>query len=91
MKLARESRELAQYQAALLDALDAGGTPEEVVKRLRRDPRAHAFREYASTFDARSVEALTKLMALWGERGTAPPRRRPGSRPEASGASRTME
>lgn len=79
MKLAYEPRELVDYQAALLDALAAGGTADEVKKRLRRDPRAYPFREYVRSFDRRSVEALTKLMAVWGVRGDGGPSKAPGA------------
>lgn len=68
-----ESVELGDYQAALLDALETGLPPREIKEILLRDPRAAAFTDYVASFDERSIEALSKLLAIWGVSQPAKP------------------
>jgi hypothetical protein len=59
---------LARFQAALLDLLDQGHPPQEIVARLQRDPSLAEYAAYVATFEPRMVAVAIELVAKWGRR-----------------------
>ena len=68
MRQPDEDAGLAAFQAALLDLLDQRVGSEELLRRLRTDPRMAPYRAYLDTFEPRMVEVATALLAKWGVR-----------------------
>ena len=66
--------ELAEVQAALLEALSADLPPEQIVARLRSDPALAPYADWVATFEPRMIETAAVLVKKWGRRG-----KRPGS------------
>jgi hypothetical protein len=60
--------ELAAFQAALLDVLHAGGTPEEMRARLLGHEFAVEFVDYIRQFDDRMLLVAAELVQKWGRR-----------------------
>lgn len=63
----------ARFQAALLDALDQGLEPQELIERLLRDPQLAEFAAYICAFEPRMVEVAIQLLAKWGRRDAGTP------------------
>jgi hypothetical protein len=59
---------LAHFQATLLDLLDRGSSPQEIVRELQGDPRLSDYAAYVATFEPRMVEVAIELIAKWGRR-----------------------
>jgi len=65
--------QLARFQAALLDALDQGQAPQELIECLQRDPQHAEFAAYVGSFEPRMVEIAIELVAKWGRREAGVP------------------
>jgi hypothetical protein len=59
---------LAHFQAVLLDLLDRGHAPEQLVAQLQQDPSLAEYVDYISTFEPRMLEVAIELVAKWGRR-----------------------
>ena len=66
-------KDLADYQAALLEYLEKGKSAEDILTRLRSDPAFTPYAEYIDTFELRMLEVASELVRKWGRRKTAPP------------------
>jgi hypothetical protein len=71
--LIRSDAQLDRLQAALLDALDRGLSPADVIQRLQSDPQLAEFAAYLRTFEPRMVEVAIQLVAKWGRREAGVP------------------
>ena len=72
---------LAAFQAALLELLAQGLSPEEVIARLRSDAAFAPFADYVETFEPRMVEVAAALVKKWGRRATGSAMDRIGQMP----------
>ena len=61
-----ECQELAEFQTALLDLLHQPLATEEILVRLRDDPRFAPYADYIATFEPRMVEVAAELTKKWG-------------------------
>jgi len=59
---------LAHFQAKLLDLLDHGEAPDEIIRQLRSDPQLAEYASYIATFEPRMIEVAVQLIAKWGRR-----------------------
>ena len=63
-----EERELAEFQAALLEVLGSGLSAEAMLESLSRHPAAESFRDYLDSFEPRMLAVAAELVAKWGVR-----------------------
>lgn len=63
-----DDRALAHFQAVLLDLLDRGGEPHEIIESLRRDSRLAEYADYIASFEPRMMAVAVELIAKWGQR-----------------------
>ncbi len=66
--VARTARDLAAFQAMLLDLLARDIPAERVAAELRASAAGAAYADYVAAFDPRLVEASMALFAIWGGR-----------------------
>lgn len=64
-------RELAAFQAALLNLLQQPLTPGEILVRLRGDAAFKPYAEYVEKMDVRSIEVAAVLVKKWGKTSSA--------------------
>lgn len=76
-----EDRDLAAFQAALLELLASGLPPEEMQRRLRQDPAFTPYRSYVERFELRTLETAAALVKKWGRRDGQPRGPGPAGRP----------
>lgn len=60
-----DERELAAFQAALLESLYESTDPADALRRLRDHPDARPFSDYVETFELRGVEIGRQLCHQW--------------------------
>lgn len=65
---ANEDERLANVQAALLETLASDLPPEEIVARLRSDPKLAEYADWIATFEPRMIETAALLVKKWGRR-----------------------
>lgn len=70
----REFEQVAQslegYQDALVELLSNGTPIEEVIAKLKAEPRLKDYREYIESFDPDMVAVAGELMGKWARRKT---------------------
>ncbi|MBX9696429.1 MAG: hypothetical protein K2Z81_28840 [Cyanobacteria bacterium] len=59
---------LADYQDALLELLSSNLPFEEVLEKLRTDPRFEHYQDYVKDFDPDMVAVACELMGKWARR-----------------------
>lgn len=62
--------QLAEVQAALLDILHADLPPEQIVERLRSEPKLSAYADWVASFEPRMIETAALLVKKWGRRSS---------------------
>lgn len=60
--------ELAQLQAALIEALHAAATPADVLARLARAPLSDAARRWIARSDPRALQTALEIVQRWTQR-----------------------
>jgi len=63
-----DDQELAEVQAALLEVLAAELPPEQIVAKLRSDPKLSPYADWVATFEPRMIETAALLVKKWGRR-----------------------
>ncbi len=63
-----EDRELADFQAALLELLHLGLPAAETQARLLAHPASRPFADWVASFDLRAIEVATKITQKFGAR-----------------------
>ena len=61
-------KELAQFQASLLELFATAGTVAEAQQRLAMDDEFKAFRDYVARFDPAMISVAMELTKKWGVR-----------------------
>jgi hypothetical protein len=67
-----ELADLATFQAAVLDTLAAGGTPEEMRSRILVAAEQAGLVEYVAGFEDPMIAAASELVRKWGARKERP-------------------
>ena len=63
-----ESKQLADFQAALLEILARDESPEQLLERMNRHPACEPYRDYLASFELKMVEVAAELVKKWGVR-----------------------
>jgi hypothetical protein len=68
-----DDAELAELQAALIEALHAASSPDDVLARLARAPLSDAARRWIARSDPRALQAALEIVQRWTQRDTDAP------------------
>jgi hypothetical protein len=60
-----DEAELAQLQAALIEALRAASSPDDVLARLAQAPLSDAARRWIARSDPRALQAALEIVQRW--------------------------
>jgi hypothetical protein len=65
--------ELAQLQAALIEALRSASSPDEVLARLAQAPLSAAARRWVARSDPRALQTALEIVQRWTQPDANPP------------------
>jgi len=63
-----EPSTLEEYQDALLELLASGMPQDEILEKLKSDPRFANYQDYIKEFDPDMVAVACELMEKWAKR-----------------------
>ena len=63
--------ELAELQAALIEALQSASSPDDVLARLAQAPLCEAARRWVARSDPRALQTALEIVQRWTQRETA--------------------
>ena len=66
--MGENTRELADFQNALLSLLDSDLSAREMLQRLHTAPEFQAYQAYISSFELPMLEVAAELVKKWGHR-----------------------